>query len=83
MTKKKTINDLDLRKALEVLFASEYINHHKLYFHNFIRGIFFGAGGVIGATVLIGLFIWVISLFDTLPFIGPVIENFRSTIEQN
>lgn len=83
MVKKKNKNEMDMQKALEVLFASEYINHHKLYFHNFIRGIFFGAGGVIGATVLIGLVVWILSLFDQVPLIGPFIEHTKDTIQQN
>lgn len=79
---KKEPKELDLQKALEVLFASEYINHHKLYLHNFIRGIFFGAGGVVGAGVLIGLFIWILSIFDQVPLIGPFIDDTKQTIQQ-
>lgn len=83
MAKKKDKKELDLQKALEVLFASEYINHHKLYVHNFIRGIVFGAGGVVGATVLIGLVVWILSLFDQAPLIGPFIENTKESIQKN
>jgi hypothetical protein len=83
MTKKdQKQKELDLQKALEVLFASEYINKHKLYLHNFLRGIFFGAGGVIGATLLIAFLLWILSIFDTVPLIGPFIDNTRSTIQQ-
>ncbi len=83
MAKKKDKKELDLQKALEVLFASEYINHHKLYLHNFIRGIFFGAGGVIGATVLIGLAVWMLSFFDQAPIIGPFINDTKETIQDS
>ena len=83
MTKKdQKQKELDLHQALEVLFASEYINKHKLYLHNFLRGIFFGAGGVIGATLLIAFLLWILSIFDTVPLIGPFIDNTRHTIEQ-
>lgn len=82
MAKKKQ-HDLDLQKALEVLFASEYINHHKLYLHNFVRGIVFGAGGVIGATILVGLVVWILSLFDQVPVIGPFINDTKQTIQDN
>lgn len=82
MAQKKP-KELDLQKALEVLFASEYINHHKLYLHNFIRGIFFGAGGVIGASILVGLLIWILSIFDQVPVIGPFINDTKETIQQS
>lgn len=72
-----------IAKALEILFATDYIDKKRLYVENFFRGIFFGAGGVIGATILIALLIWTLSLFDTLPVIGPVFENTKQSIEQN
>lgn len=71
-----------LTKALEVLFASEYIDKRKLYFNNFVRGITFGAGGVIGATVVVGLLVWILSIFDTLPLIGPLFDDTKQTIEK-
>ncbi len=83
MVKKKDKKELDLQKALEVLFASEYINHHKLYLHNFVRVIFFGAGGVIGATILVGLAVWILSIFDQVPIIGPFINDTKQTIQQS
>jgi hypothetical protein len=72
----------EVAKALEVLFASGYVDRKKLYIENFIRGIVFSAGTIIGATVLIGLLLWILSLFDQVPLIGPVLDNTRETIQQ-
>ncbi len=80
--KKNIIKDpKEVAKALEVLFASDYIDVKRLHWENFVRGIFFGAGGVIGATVFIAILLWFLSLFDTIPLIGPLFENVKSTIE--
>lgn len=76
-------NHDDIAKALEILFATDYIDKRKLYLNNFIRGMFFSAGGVIGATVIIAILIWILSLFDSVPLIGPLFENTRDTIQQN
>ncbi len=73
----------DVAKALEVLFASSYIDTKRLHWENFIRGMFFGAGGVIGASVLIAILVWFLSLFDTVPLIGPLFDNTKNTIEQS
>lgn len=70
-------------KALEVLFASKFIDKKTLYFHNFLRGIAIGAGGVIGATVIITILLWTLSLFDTTPLIGPLIESIQEIIREN
>lgn len=71
-----------IAKALEVLFAEGYIDRKKLYLENFIRGIVFSAGGIIGATLILALLIWFLSLFDSIPLIGPFFENARETVEQ-
>lgn len=76
-------NHDDIAKALEIMFASDYIDKHKLYLNNFIRGMFFSAGGVIGATLVIAILIWILSLFDSVPLVGPLFENTRDTIQQN
>jgi len=31
---------------------------------------------------LIALLLWILSLFDTLPFIGPIIENAKESIKE-
>lgn len=73
---------MDAAWAVELLTKAEHIDRKKLYFQNFLRGIFVGAGSVIGATLLIAILLWILSLFNTLPFIGPIIENARETIDQ-
>lgn len=82
--KKPLIKDpKQVAKALEVLFASDYIDTKRLHWENFIRGMFFGAGGVIGATVFIAILLWFLSLFDTVPVIGPLFDNTKETIQQS
>jgi Domain of unknown function (DUF5665) len=71
-----------IAKALEILFATEYIDQKKLYLYNFLRGIAFSVGGIIGATVVITILIWLLSLFDKVPILGPVIEETRQSIQQ-
>lgn len=66
----------DARRAgIEVLFEDFYKKKWRVYRMNFIRGIFFGMGSVIGGTVLIAAFIWLISWLVDLPGgIGDVIQ---------
>jgi hypothetical protein len=86
MSPKKKSTDrpqVDAARLADILFKAEYIDKKHLYFQNFVRGITFGAGSVIGATVVIALAAWILSLFDTIPLIGPLIENTRETIKQS
>ncbi len=74
-------NHDQIAKALEILFATEYVDQKRLYLHNFFRGMAFSAGGIIGATLIISLVIWLLSLFNTVPLIGPVFDKVRNSIE--
>lgn len=71
----------DAAKALEKLFALEYISKKRLYLANFLRGLFFSAGTILGAAVMISLLLWALSLPSRIPFIGPIANNIRDTID--
>lgn len=74
---------MDAAHLTEVLLKAEYVDRKSYYLHNFLRGVVVGAGTVLGATVLIALLLWILSLFDTVPLIGPTVDNARQTIEQH
>jgi hypothetical protein len=52
-----------------------------LYLENFLRGLTFGAGSVLGATVLVVMILWLLSLFEEIPLIGPVADKFTDSLE--
>lgn len=70
-------------RALEYLLAAGYVNKKRLYFENFMRGIFFSVGSIIGAAVVVTLLLWVLSFFDGLPFINDISQAVENTIESN
>lgn len=83
-SKKKNTNDFDSKeaaRALEVLFAAGYVDKKKLYLANFMRGIFFSLGSIVGATVIIALLLWVLSAFDTIPVIGNFVQAVQNSID--
>lgn len=74
-------NRHEVARALEILFASGYISRSRLYIENFMRGMFFALGGLIGVTVGLAITLWILSLFDQVPLIGPVIESISDQIK--
>ena len=48
---------------------------------SFIKGVLAGFGGVLGATILVALLLWILSLFSSVPFIGKIAENVTDTIQ--
>lgn len=71
----------DVARALEILFATNFISRRKLYWENFVRGITFSIGTVLGATIGIALLLWILSLFKTVPLLGPVFRHAQDTIQ--
>lgn len=74
--------EIDAARLTDLLIRAEHIDKRSFYLQSFLRGVVTGAGGVLGATVLIAILLWLLSLFDTVPLIGPFIENTRDTIQQ-
>ncbi len=65
------------------IYESGYINRNQTYKMSLIKGLLSGLGGAIGATVILALLIWTLSLFDDIPLIGRIFDNLRGTIESS
>jgi phage shock protein PspC (stress-responsive transcriptional regulator) len=69
------------RTVVEEMFNDLYRDRVAIYKMNFVRGIFFGLGSVLGATVVVALILWILSLFVDFPFIGELFKQATDTIE--
>jgi hypothetical protein len=78
-TKQKKLDNLErgARQAvIEDLFYDFNQRKSRVYWTNFTRGIFFGVGSVLGATVVIGLVVSILNLFTDIPGgIGDIIKS--------
>lgn len=53
--------DTPRRRLLEELFNDFNRNRWDIYKINFVRGIFFGLGSVIGGTIVVAFIVWALS----------------------
>jgi len=61
-------NEVGARRAvIEDLFYDFHRSRVQVYKMNFIRGIFFGVGSILGGTVVVALILWLLSLLVDLP----------------
>ena len=68
ISKIKKDNEVGARRAIiEDLFYDFHKTRRQVYGMNFIRGLMFGVGSVLGGTVVIGVVIWLLSLLVDLP----------------
>ena len=80
----KNDNERGARQSiLEDLFFDFHRNRRQVYLMNFVRGIFFGFGTVLGGTVLVAIIIWVLGQFvDWFPIIGDFIKQIIEAMQR-
>lgn len=71
----------ELGRRLENIYLMGYVDKKEMMKMSFLKGVVAGFGGVVGATIVVGLLIWVLSLFDTVPLVGPFIDNLEGTVK--
>lgn len=71
------------RAVIEELFNDMYEDRRNIYLMNFIRGIFFGLGSVLGGTIVIAFIVWILSFFVQIPFIGPSLQEAQDQIRSS
>lgn len=72
----------DLGKMIQNIYESGYADKNQTYKMSFLKGVLAGLGGVIGATLVLALMIWILSLLGDVPLIGRITENIVQTVEQ-
>lgn len=77
-------NEKGARLALiEDLFNDFNKKRTQVYWMNFIRGIFFGVGSVLGGTIVLAAIAWLLSQLVDLPGgIGDFIQYIVNTVNQ-
>lgn len=83
--KTKVDNERGARRAIiEDLFVDFNRSRRQVYAMNFVRGIFFGFGTVLGGTVLVALIVWVLGQFvDWFPVIGDFIKHIIEAMQRS
>lgn len=62
----------ELGKKLMAFYEAGYVNKKQALSWSFLKGLAGGFGAFLGGTILIGLLLWFLSLFDQVPFIEGV-----------
>lgn len=69
-------------QLVEDLFYDFNSSRHKIYLINFVRGVFFGFGTVLGGTVLVAIIIWILSqVAGWFPGIGTAVHHFIDALQ--
>lgn len=67
-------------QIIQKIIESGHLSYKSIAKVNFVRGLAFGLGSVIGATILVGLLAWLLSLFDNMFIIGDLIDAVQASL---
>lgn len=84
MTKTKGMTEkelLELGKKLEEFYKHGYVNKKQALLFSVYKGIATGFGAVLGGTIVVGVLIWILSLFDQVPVLDHFIQNINHTLQ--
>lgn len=70
----------DLGRRLESIYLTGYVSRKEMMKMSFLKGVATGFGGVVGATIVVALLVWALSLFDTVPLVGPMVDSIENTV---
>lgn len=78
-------NKKDASGASQAVFEEFFQDYHRrrkqVYIMNFVRGVWFGLGSVIGGTLVLAAIFWLLSLFQQIPFLTDFVETILRSIE--
>ena len=72
---------LELGKQVAVLLDSTGASRKTMMVNGFYRGLAQGFGAVIGGSILVGLLLWLLSLLNEIPLLGPVFDVVTDTVQ--
>ena len=71
---------IELGKKLQNFYNMGYVNKKQALLFSFYKGLASGAGAFLGGTVIIVLLLWILSLFNQIPFAGHFVNQFRTIL---
>lgn len=82
----KTSPDKELVKVFEAAGVVEYLEYlqsgKRIMWVNFKAGVAKGLGLTFGMTVIVGIFIWVLTMLVDLPLIGEYFEDAKQFVNE-
>ena len=73
-----------LGRGLEDVLVKDYLYYigstRRQIWAAFLRGIFMGLGGVIGATLVVAILLFILHQLGGLPLLGPLFQNIGTYI---
>ncbi|MDA1060359.1 MAG: DUF5665 domain-containing protein [bacterium] len=71
----------EVRKLKNLDFLRVFTNPWKFMLFSFLKGLMVGFGSILGASVLVGAFVFLIAQVSFVPFLGDFVEDIIAQIQ--
>lgn len=68
---------MELGKKLVTFYETGYVDKRVTLQFSFLKGLAGGFGAFLGGTLVVALVLWILSLFDQIPFIDKIYEALK------
>lgn len=72
---------LELGKKLQQFYDMGYVNKKQTILFSFYKGLAGGLGAFLGGTIIVGLLLWILSLFNNVQFVNHIVNNLHHTLQ--
>lgn len=69
-----------LGRMLTSIYETGYMDKKTMLKMSFLKGAAAGLGGVVGATVVLGLLLWLLSALHYIPFVNRISDNVQCSL---
>lgn len=70
-----------LGRTVAAIYETGYLDKKQMLKTSFLKGVVSGLGGVIGATLLAALIVWLLSLFSSVPLVGRFVDKVNNSVQ--
>ena len=71
-----------LGQDLELLVSTGYASRRRMFFANFLRGLFFGLGTTIGVSLIVAFVLYILTVTKEVLFLRSLSENLEQTLNR-